>query len=550
MSTPSPTETAATPPAAPTASPPPDAPPAIPLRRAPLYIAAGLVLSMTQGLGQGIVTANIPQFAGDLHLTTAQASWLTAAYMIPRAVLPLLLIKIRTQFGLRRFAEIGIVAYLLVSVAAQWIDDQRSAVVVQALSGMAAAPLSTLTFLYALEALPPALKMRMGLPLVMAAFSSGPVLARVISPALVGDGGLIWVHLLTLSLAMMSFAVVFLLPLRPVPHMKVIQPVDFLSILLMAIGFGGVIIGFVMGPTYWWTSQAWIGWVMVAGVSGLAALMVLELNRAAPMIDIRWLLSPKILHLAIALFLFRLVMSEQSSGAPRLFQTLGLAPSQMTGLFAIMIGAYVVGALICMTWMNGQNLPQFHLIALLMVAGAAWTDAQATVLTRPEQLYITQAMIGVASMMFLSPAMMAGLGAALAKGPHYLLSFVIMFLTTQSVGAVIGSGGFTTLINLRQAFHMQVLSEQLLPTSATLSAEIAGRMAVMASQIPDLAARKAQAMAQVAGEVSSQAYVLAYNDVYFLTFLLAGGAAAALMLHMFRDWLAARMGHSQTGTAS
>ena len=134
--------TAAAPTPAPTA-PAPVVHPPLPVPQALAYMGAAVMLALSQGLGQGFVSANIPQIAGDLGITTTQASWLMAAYMIPRASLPLLLIKIRTQYGLRRFAEVGIIAYVAVALASVWMQDFRSAVVLQALSGAAAAPLST-----------------------------------------------------------------------------------------------------------------------------------------------------------------------------------------------------------------------------------------------------------------------------------------------------------------------------------------------------------------------------------------------------------------------
>ena len=542
------TDPAATETAAPAA--PPAMPPGMPVLQALPYIGASIVLAVTQGLGQGFVSVNIPQIAGDLGITATDASWLMAAYMIPRATLPLMLIKIRTQFGLRRFAEVGIVAYLLVSFATLWISDLRSAVVLQALAGISSAPLSTLAFLYMLEPLGAAWKMRFGLPMVLAFISVGPLMARVISPALIGDGGLNWVHLAALGLAMVSLGLVFRLPLRPVPHQKVIAPVDFLSLALLTIGFGGLIIGFIMGPIHWWTAAPWIGWLMAAAILSLTLLVVVELNRKAPIFDVRWLASPEILHLTATLLLFRLILSEQSAGAPRMFQMLGVAPSQMVGLFAVICAATVLGGLACVGWMKPGRVAQFHLIALLLIAAGAWMDAHATVDTRPHQMVVSQAMIGFASMLFMAPAMMAGLGAAMRKGPNYLLSFVIVFLSTQSIGGVIGSGVFTSLINHRQALHQQVLAEQLQTTSAATAAAIAGRMAALAPQLPDLAMRKAQAVSMIARDAANQAYVMAYNDLYFLTFLLASVALAALLLHLLRDWLAARMGDKQAETAS
>lgn len=530
----------------PAASPAPA--PGMPLGRALPFFFASIVLALTQGLGQGFVSVNIPQIAGDLGITTTDASWLMAAYMIPRATLPVLLIKIRTQFGLRRFAEVGIIAYLLVSISALWIFDLRSAIVVQALSGIASAPLSTLAFLYMLEPLSQQWKMRLGLPMALAFISVGPLLARVISPDLIGDGGLTWVHLVALGMAMVSLAVVFRLPLTPVPRQKVIQGLDFVSFGLLVIGFGGLIIGSIMGPIHWWTAEAWIGWLMAAAVLALTLVVIVELYRKAPLFDVRWLASPEIVHLTITLLLFRLILSEQSAGAPRMFQVLGVAPSQMTGLFAVICVASLLGGLACLGWMKPGRTPQFHLVALALIATGAFMDMHSTVDTRPAQMVVSQSLIGFASMLFMPPAMMAGLGAAMRKGPNYILSFVIVFLSTQSIGGVLGSGAFTTLINWRQALHLQVLAEQLQTTSAATTAEIARRMAALASQVPDVAARKAQAVASIVHDASSQAYVMAYNDLYFLTFLIAVAAAVALLLHIFRDWLVGRMAAPQPET--
>lgn len=528
-----------------TAPAPPAALPALPLPQALAYMGAAVMLSLSQGLGQGFVSANLPQFAGDLGITTTSASWLMVANVIPRAALPLMLIKLRTQFGLRRFAETGIAIYVVVAFASVWISDFRSAVVVQFLSGASAAPLSTLAFLYMLEPLSPAWKMRLGLPLAMATLMAGPNLARVVSPALMGDGGMLWVHLTALGMAMVCLTLVYRLPLRPVPHQKVIQPVDFVSFALIAFGFSGLAIGFVMGPIHWWTDAPWVGVMMAGAVAALALAVAIELNRSAPLLDIRWLTSPAILHLTATLFLFRLILSEQSTGAPRMFQVLGIAPSQLTGLFAVIVAASLLGGLACIAWMRPNRVPLFHLIALLLIAAGAMMDAQATTDTRPEQMLISQALIGFAGMIFLPPAMMAGLMQALARGPQYILSFVIVFISTQSLGGVLGSGLFTTLTNHQQAQHYNALTAQLAVTDPLVAQSLSMRATALAPQMPDAVARRAQAAAQIAQDVTAQSWVMAYNDAYFLTALIALAAAFALVLHLGRDALAARMAARQ-----
>ena len=513
----------------------------MPLGRALAYVLAGAMLAMSQGLGQGFVSANVQQFAGDLGISATDASWLMAAYLVPRSSLPLMLTKIRTQFGLRRFAEVGIICYVTVAFGSVWIEDLRSAVVMQFLAGVTSAPLSTLAFLYFLEPLSREWKMRLGLPMALCLLMMGPSLARVISPALIGDGGLMRIHLLVLGMALVSLVLVYRLRLTPVPHEKVIRPMDLLSFGLIAFGFGGITVGAIMGPIHWWTATPWIGGLMAASVAAVTAALLIETHRASPLLDIRWLMSPAMLHLTGTLLLFRLLLSEQSTGAPRMFQVLGVAPGQMTVLFAVICAASLLGALACIAWIKPGREPQFHFVALVLIAAGAWMDSHSTLDTRPEQMLVSQAMIGFAGMLFMPPAMMVGLMAALKKGPNYLLSFLIVFLSTQSIGGVIGGGIFNTLVNWRQAFHLQTLTEQIRATSAPIAAEIAQRMAALAPQLPDMAARRAQAVAQIAQDAAAQAYVMAYNDLYFLIFLASLAALAVLLLHVARDRLAARL---------
>lgn len=135
----------------------PPSPPAftpMPAPRMAAYMLASVLLALTQGLGMNMIAANLPQIQGSLGATTNEATWLMAAYMAPNASLSLLLIKIRTQFGLRAFAELSILVFLAVSFTHFFVDDMHSALVVRFFSGIAAAPMSTLGFLYMLEPFP------------------------------------------------------------------------------------------------------------------------------------------------------------------------------------------------------------------------------------------------------------------------------------------------------------------------------------------------------------------------------------------------------------
>lgn len=533
---------AGAPPGPPAGGGPPGAPPFVPM---PWYLAAGyisasLLIGLTQGVTQGFVATNINQIAGDLGATQTEATWLMAAFMIPRASMPLLLIKLRAQYGLRRFCEVAIVCYLVVALMSVFIRDLQSAVVAQFFAGMASAPLSTLAFLYILEPLPPALKMRVGLPIVMSVISVGPHFARVLSPGLMNDAGWNGLHLMTLGMAGIGLCLVYMLPLKSPPRVKSIVPMDIFVWLLIAVGFGGITIASVMGSIYWWTEVSWLGWTLAGAIACLAVAILIELHREVPLMDIRWLVSPAMLHLTIALLVFRLILSDQSAGAPRMFQQLGIIQDQLVGLFAVISAATLLGGLVLPPFLRLDRVPQIHVIALILIAIGAYMDSHSTIDTRPHQMMFSQAMIAFAGSLFMGPAMLRGLMAALARGPNYLLSFVIVFLSTQSLGGVVGSGIFSTIIYHQQVLHSQVLREQLTAPDPIVTQAISQRVAIVAPQFPDLPTQRSQATQMLAQDVTNQSYVLAYNDIYLLTSLLALGALCVLLLHIFRDWLVAR----------
>ena len=85
-------------------------------------------------------------------------------------------------------------------------------------------------------------------------------------------------------------------------------------------------------------------------------------------------------------------------------------------------------------WLGIDEAPKIVLIAI-----GAFIDSHATVLTRPAQLYFSQALIAFASAMFVGPALLIGVGRVLQTNPRNLISFIVMFSVLQNVGGLAGS---------------------------------------------------------------------------------------------------------------
>src|SRR5690349_21051586 len=99
----------------------------------------GLLVAITGGLGNALVTANLVFLQGALGATTAEMAWLPAAYVMTNVSINLLLVKFRQQFGLRAFTEVFLVLYALVTFGHLFVNDLNSAIAVRAAHGMVGA---------------------------------------------------------------------------------------------------------------------------------------------------------------------------------------------------------------------------------------------------------------------------------------------------------------------------------------------------------------------------------------------------------------------------
>ncbi|MEB2844579.1 efflux MFS transporter permease [Endobacterium cereale] len=523
--------------AGPTPAPTPaPAAPAAFIRKPPLialgYMLASTIVALTQGLGLSFLTVNLQQVAGPLGVTTNEAAWLMAAYVFPNASLGLFLFKIRMQYGIRNFAEIAILIYVLVSIAHLWANDFTSAMILRFFAGAAAAPLSSLAFLYMIEVFPPQQKLSIGQALALTAIALPTPVAGLLSPGLFDLGDWATLNMLELGLSLVSLAFIYLLPLTSPPRMKVMQWMDYVSFTFLAVCMGCFAAALTLGRLYWWTEAPWLGWMMAVGVASGMICAIIELNRRNHLIDIRWITSREIIHFAGILLLFRILLSEQSSGAINMFRQLGLLNDQLQGLYwVILVGSLGAGAFCA--WLSRPGRAEIiHAVSLLLLAIGSYMDSQSTVLTRPEQMYFSQFLVSFAMGMFLPPAMAVGFAAALQRGLVYILSFLAVFLATQKVGGYLGSALFGSFVTWREQFHSFRIISRLNPTDPMLTARLQQYGAAFAKVTQDGNLRSIQGANQLSKLIQQQAYVLAYNDAFLLTSLMSLAALGCLCLHM------------------
>jgi MFS family permease len=484
------------------------------------FFVVGTLVTLTGGLGNSLVTVNLLNLQGTLGAYAYEASWLPVAYVMTNASMNLLLVKFRQQFGLRAFTEFFLLLYALVTFGHLFVNDLASAIAVRAAHGMAGAALSTLGLYYTLQASPNK-ELRSRFIVVSLGISQLPLpIAYLFSTRLLELAEWRGLYLFELGLTLVTLAAVLWLKLPPGDRFKAFRPTDFLTFSLFAPGVALLCAALTFGRVLWWTEQPWVGVALAVSIVLILAAIAVEHNRKNPLLNLRWLSNGMIARLFLAMMLVRVVLSEQSVGAVGFMRLVGLNNDQMQALFLVVLAATVFGIVVAAVITRPAHLMGPQVIALLVMALGAWIDSHATNLTRPEELYASQAMLAFGGVLFLGPLLLTLMGSVVTN-PGNLITFSVLFSLTQNIGGLIGSSLLGTWQVTREKFHSSILAEQLSILDPLVTARIQRGAAAYARVLADPAARTRQGVSVLSQTATREANILAYNDVFLMIAIIA-----------------------------
>ncbi|MDR2871051.1 MAG: MFS transporter [Xanthomonadaceae bacterium] len=490
-----------------------------PIHRRIQYGMVGVVVALTGGLSNALVTANLPYLQGSLGADAWEMAWLPAAYVMTNVSANLLLVKFRQQFGLRLYTEIFLVLYALIAFAHLFVSDLGSAIAVRAAHGFAGAALTTLGVYYMIQAFPAQHRLKalaFGWGLSQLALPLG----RIFSTDLLQFGEWRGLYLFELGMAILALACVLVLKLPPGDRIKAFEKLDFVTFLLFASGTSCLAAVLSLGRYLWWTESAILGIALAASIPLLIAAAAIEHYRANPLVSTRWLASGTMLRLALSVLLIRIVLSEQSVGATGFMQAMGLNNDQMFTMLILILSGCIAGLVASALTLKPQVIPFHLLIAVSCIAIGAFMDARSNNLTRPMNLYFSQSLLAFGSTFFLAPAMLAGMDKVLAQ-PRNLISFIVLFGMTQNMGGLFGTAMLNTLQIWREKFHSSHLVENLTLMNPQVVARLKAAALPYAHQIGDPALLDSASMRALSAAATREATVLSYNDVFLVIGWLA-----------------------------
>lgn len=514
--------------------------PAHPAWRRGAYVGVACFTAVAANLGNALVNVNVTSIAGSLGEYVTAITLLPALYVAMSASANLTLVKARMQFGIPAITYGLLIAYVLAAVLQLFVPGFASAATIRIVSGITASALTAATIYYLLQVFPP--KMRpAALVIGIGLTQLATPLARLFPVEMLAQDDWYSLRLIELALPLATLTVMALFPLPPSEKSKAFEPLDFVTIATVIPGMLLLCTVLAQGRLVWWTDTPWLGWALAAAAPLFAIAILIETHRSKPLLHLEWIGTAGILRFAAVALLVRLALAEQTYGAVGLLTSGGLTNDQLRTLFAIVLGAMVLGIVTAVLTLRPERIRPQVITATLIIALGAWLDSHATNQTRPEELYLSQALIGFGTTLFIGPALAFGFLRMMERGPAFFVSLVVLFSTTQNVGGLAGAALLGSYQVASTRAHAVSLSEELLAGDPQVAARIQSGARALASVVGDPGQQAVQGGGLLARSVTREATILAFNDVFRFVMLLALSTALFGCYFVLRDlWRARR----------
>jgi hypothetical protein len=198
-----------------------------------------------------------------------------------------------------------------------------------------------------------------------------------------------------------------------------------------------------------------------------------------------------------------------------------MGPDQLVQFYVVVTLASLAGLAASLLTLNPQDLLKPVVISVGLIAVGAFLDSAATNLTRPANLFVSQAIIAFAAVYFLGATMLVGVLRAIVKGPSHMVSFSAVFGIAQTIGGLGGTALLGTFQIVREKFHSHELVQSIVMTDPQVASRLQQLGGAYGRVVTDPVLRQAQGATLLSQQVTREANILAFNDVFLLIAVLA-----------------------------
>ena len=480
----------------------------------PAPMTGGTLALVTFVLGMGsfmnildlsIANVSVPAISGNLGVSYTQGTWVITSYAVSEAVMLPMTGWLAQRFGQVRLFVMATLLFTLASMLCGLAPSFEILVAARVLQGMVGASMIPMSQTLLTTVYPPQKRgMALGL------WSMTTVLAPVVGPL---AGGWLtenfswhWVFLINLPVGLFVALMANVL-LKDYESPRRTIPVDYVGLVLLAIGVGCMQIVLDKGNELDWFESPVIIGLAATSVVGLAFFIAWELTEEHPIVDLRLFARRNFLVGASCLMIGSMAFFG-------IVVTLPLWLQSFQGYTAFEAGKVVAfGGVLAMLMgpIVGANIHRIDARAIatfgfLVAGGISLWSSHFTPDVDFWTVALTRLFMGIGISCFFMPLMtinLSGLEGRQIAAASGLSSFM------RNLGSSFGTAVMVTLWSHRATLHQGQLVEHITPYSDATNQTLA--------QLQNLGMSQTAGLAWINSTIQTQAYLIATNDLMWIS---------------------------------
>ena len=478
-----------------------------------IAVATGALLEVVD---TSIVNVALTDMQNTLGATLSEVSWVVSGYAVANVIVLPLTAWLGDRFGKKRYFIFSLVGFTVASIMCGLSTTLPMLVIARVLQGLMGGGLLAKAQAILFETFP---KEEQGVAQAFfgAIVIAGPAIGPTLGGYLVTNIGWRWIFFVNVPLGILA-VLMCSASLKPDVESKNTSQIDFIAILMLAVGLGSLQTLLEEGNSEDWFESRLIWVLFVAAIVSLIAFVIRELRSKIPVVDLRVLRyrslwAGSILSVIVGMALYGTLFS-----VPIFAQTLMHYTSQETGMLllpsALASAVTMIGA--------GQIIRKVDsrvglVIGATILVFAVYQLSNLTSATGSDDFFWPLIIRSVGTAMMFLPLSMATMGPIPRRDISAASGF---YNLTRQLGGSIGVALLSTLLERREAFHRAVLVEKL----SASDPQVLARVGMYASKFTQLGYAGPDATAPahklLDASVSVQSAVISFGDCFWATGLL------------------------------
>jgi MFS transporter, DHA2 family, multidrug resistance protein len=482
-------------------------------------------------LDTSIANVALPHIAGNLGVTTDDATWVLTSYLVSNAIVLPISGWIAGVIGRKRFFMICIVLFTISSMLCGFALSLPMLIVFRIIQGAGGGGLQPMAQAILADTFPPEKR-----GLAFGLYGITAVLAPTIGPTL---GGWItdnytwrWIFYINLPVGILALYLVYLLVQEP-PYLKQRRgsavKFDYIGVALLSLGVGSLQVMLDKGQDDDWFGSHFITTLAVLAFVGLVSLVIWEWFNKSPIIEVRLFKNVNFLASNMMMFFLGVIYFASLVMLPLFLQVVLGYTAQNSGLvlsasgFVLLFELPLVGKLTTM-------VPAKYLTAfgwLLMSSSMFFTVTHLDALISfsfASSMRIFQG-LGL-GFLFVPITLAAYVGLPAEKSNS--ISGIVNFM--RNMGSSVGTSMVTTLLAQRAQVHQAYLAAHTTPGEPSFQQRVQSLTHYFATAGTDSVTALHRAYGVVYQQLIGEATTLAYIDTFMV---LAIAAAIMFVLSFF-----------------